>query len=67
MSEPVDDVKDSARQLLAPTKGHPLTNAMREFLEQHESPSELKELRRRTSGGTPLEEIVEGGRRERIE
>jgi hypothetical protein len=45
---------------------HPLREAMNEYVSERPPAEDLQELRRRTSGGSTLSELVEDSREERV-
>jgi ribosomal protein S3AE len=65
MSETTDTTEFLGKQLLNKSKTMPLRNSMREFIEEHETESDLKELRQETEG-KDLSEIVDEEREERL-
>jgi len=65
MSETTDTTEFLGKQLLNKSKTMPLRNCMREFIEEHETESDLKELRQETEG-KDLSEIVDEEREERL-
>jgi len=65
MSETTDTTEFLGKQLLNKSKTMPLRNSMREFIEEHETESDLKELRQETEG-KDLSEIVGEERKERL-
>jgi ribosomal protein S3AE len=65
MSETTDTTEFLGKQLLNKSKTMPLRNSMREFIEEHETESDLKELRQETEG-KDLSEMVDEEREERL-
>jgi ribosomal protein S3AE len=65
MSETTDTTEFLGKQLLNKSKTMPLRNSMREFIEEHETESDLKELRQETEG-KDVSEMVDEEREERL-
>ena len=65
MSETTDTTEFLGKQLLNKSKTMPLRNSMREFIKEHETESDLKELRQETEG-KDMSEIVDEEREERL-
>jgi ribosomal protein S3AE len=65
MSEITDTTEFLGKQLLNKSKTMPLRNSMREFIKEHETESDLKELRQETEG-KDLSTIVDEEREERL-
>jgi len=66
MSNVGDDVADLGRHALRTARVDGLCQRMKKFVETHEGEGDLRELRSRASSETPMSEIVEDGRDERI-
>ena len=66
MSDTADDLGFDARQLLNKSKTYSLREQMREFVAEHDTTTDLKELRERASSGKPVSEIVKEEREERF-
>jgi hypothetical protein len=65
MSDAVDDLDFWGRQVLKKSRVNPLREKMQEFVSEAE-PVDLEDIRRSTSGGSDLSEIVREDREERI-
>lgn len=65
MSETTDTTEFLGKQLLNKSKTTPLRNSMREFIEEHGTESDLKELRQETEG-KDMSEILNEERQERL-
>lgn len=65
MSDTVDELDFWGRQVLNQSRVTPLREEMEAFVSRTE-PVDIVELRRRTSGGADLSEIVTSDREERI-
>ncbi|MFB6107375.1 MAG: hypothetical protein ABEJ82_00865 [Haloplanus sp.] len=65
MSDAVDDLDFWGRRVLKKSQVNPLRKKMQEFVSGVDE-SDLKETRKRTSGGSDLSEIVREEREERI-
>lgn len=65
MSDVDEDVVEMGRRALRTSRVEPLRERMLAFVAEHGRENELKELRRETSGGTPLSDLVDEGRIER--
>ena len=65
MSETIDTTEFLGKQLLNKSKTTPLRNSMREFIEEHGTESDLKDLRKVTEG-KDMSEIVNEERQERL-
>lgn len=66
MSDVDDDVVELGQRTLRTARLKPLRERMRAFVAEHDQPIDLQSLRRETSDGTPLSELVESGRSERV-
>ena len=66
MSDTIDEVGFLGRQLLRKSQTNSLRQQMNEFIEQHEHPRDLKQMRREATEGKELCEIVTEGREERV-
>lgn len=65
MSDVDDDVAELGREALHASRVKPLRERMLRFVAEHGRGIELKALRRETSGGTSLSDLVDEGRTER--
>jgi ribosomal protein S3AE len=66
MSDTAEDFGFDARQLLNKGKTHSLRKQMREFVSEHDSDADLRELRDAVASGKPLSDIVTEERDERL-
>lgn len=66
MSNVDDDVSGLGRYALRTARVEGLRRRMREYVETHDSDGDLKELRRGVSDGTPMSDLVDQGRDERV-
>ena len=66
MSDTSTDLDFWGRQVLKKSAVNPLREKMEAFVSNAESPRDLRELRRQTSGGSDLAGLVEEGREERL-
>jgi|GEM_PF-1484826 len=66
MSDTEDDLEFWGRQLLKKSDTNPLRERMRAVISETEPVDDLRTIRRQTSGGSSLSEIVEDGREERV-
>lgn len=65
MSDVDDDVAELGRRALRTSRVEPLRQRLLAFVAEHGRENELKALRRETSGGTPLSDLVDEDRIER--
>lgn len=65
MSDVDDDVVELGRRALRTSRVEPLRQRMLAFVGEHGQDHDLEALRRETSGGAPLSDLVEEGRSER--
>lgn len=66
MSDSTEDLEFWGRQLLRRSRSNPLRAEMRAFIAETGPPADARELRSRIEGGTPLSELVDEGRDERV-
>lgn len=66
MRDARDELDFWGRQLLRKSQMHPLRKAMNEYVSERPPAEDLQKLRRRTSGGSTLSDLVEDGREERF-
>jgi len=66
MSDTEDDLDFWGRQLLKKSETNPLRERMQAVISEAEPVDDLRTIRRQTSGGTTLSELVEEGREERV-
>jgi len=66
MSDARDELEFWGRQLLRQSQSSPLRAEMRAFVAEREPPEDVPAVRRRISDGTPLVELVDEGRDERV-
>lgn len=66
MSDADDDVVELGRRVLRTSRVEPLRQRMRTFIEEHHRDVELRALRRESRSGTPLSELVDEERVERL-
>ena len=66
MSDTIDEVGFPGRQLLRKSQTNSLRQQMNEFIEQHEHPRDLKQMRREATEGKEVSEIVTEYREERV-
>lgn len=65
MTETTDTTESLGKQLLNESKTMPLRDSMREFIEEHGTETDLKELRQETEG-KDVSEMVDEEREERL-
>jgi ribosomal protein S3AE len=65
MTETTDTTESLGKQLLNKSKTMPLRDSMREFIEEHGTETDLKELRQETEG-KDVSEMVDEEREERL-
>ena len=66
MGDTIDEVGFLGRQLLRKSQTNSLRQQMNEFIEQHERPRDLKQMRREATEGKEVSEIVTENREERV-
>lgn len=66
MSDAVDELDFWGQRLLRQTQTNPLRAEMREFIKETTPNTDVKEVRRKIGNGTPLSELVDEGREERL-
>ena len=66
MSDVSDEAKFLGRQLVRKSQTNELRARMETFVSEHEPPESFKERRAAISGETPLSELVDEGRKERL-
>jgi ribosomal protein S3AE len=66
MGDTIDEVGFLGRQLLWKSQTNSLRQQMNEFIEQHEHPRDLKQMRREAAGGKEVSEIMTEDREERV-
>ena len=66
MSDTIDEVGFLGRQLLRKSQTNSLRQQMNEFIEEHEHPRDLKQMRREATEGKEVSEIVTEDREERV-
>ncbi|MFB6226983.1 MAG: hypothetical protein ABEH88_00080 [Halobacteriales archaeon] len=66
MSDATDELDFWGRQLLRQSESNPLRREMRAFIADTDLPGDPRAVRRRISDGTPLAELVDEGRNERV-
>ena len=66
MSDTIDESGFLGRQLLRKSQTNSLRQQMNEFIEQHEHPRDLKQMRREATEGKEVSEIVTEGREDRV-
>lgn len=66
MSDTRDEHEFYAEQLLRKSKTNSLRARMQSFVDEHDQENDLKTLRSSTGDGTPLSDIVDEGREERL-
>lgn len=66
MSDVDDDVIELGRRALRTSRVEPLRQRLQTFIEEHHSVADIRTLRRHTSSGTPLSELVDRERDERL-
>lgn len=66
MSDTEDDLEFWGRQLLKKSETNPLRERMQTIVSETEPVDDLRTIRRQTSGGSSLSELVEEDREERV-
>ena len=66
MGDTIDEVGFLGRQLLRKSQTNSLRQQMNEFIEQHEHPRDLKQMRREATEGKEVSEIVTENREDRV-
>jgi hypothetical protein len=66
MGDVDDEIAELGRRVLRSSLVDPLRRRMRAFVEEHDRDIDLHRLRRATSDGTPVSDIVHEGRDERL-
>lgn len=67
MSGTRDDVKALGHLAMQSSRIEPLRNRMEKFVSEHDEETDLKMLRERTATGASLSDLVDDGRRDRID
>lgn len=66
MSDTGEDIEAAADRLLRESRTGAIRERMREYLAEHDPPTDLKRLRREAASAEELSETVDNGREERI-